>query len=82
MVLKCLMFTLRRVGLSLSMKPPAKGDGVKDVAQRNKALKMADKAQKRRNRLAKAGEGDRTIHTKMPKHLFSGKRGIGKTDRR
>ena len=26
-------------------------------------------------------EADRTIITKMPKHLFSGKRGIGKTDR-
>lgn len=49
---------------------------------RNKALQLADKAQKKRNKLAKAGEGDRVIHTKMPKHLFSGKRGIGKTDRR
>eukprot|EP01053_Blabericola_migrator_P002993 Blabericola_migrator_1__2992@NODE_1867_length_3627_cov_346_757865_g1195_i0_p1_GENE_NODE_1867_length_3627_cov_346_757865_g1195_i0NODE_1867_length_3627_cov_346_757865_g1195_i0_p1_ORF_typecomplete_len725_score144_69NOG1_N/PF17835_1/1_8e66NOG1/PF06858_14/1_7e03NOG1/PF06858_14/8_4e26FeoB_N/PF02421_18/4_5e26NOGCT/PF08155_11/1_5e20MMR_HSR1/PF01926_23/3_7e19GTP_EFTU/PF00009_27/2_3e07AIG1/PF04548_16/7_5e08Ras/PF00071_22/9_8e08Arf/PF00025_21/1_1e07SRPRB/PF09439_10/2_5e06RsgA_GTPase/PF03193_16/5_8e05RsgA_G len=27
-------------------------------------------------------ESDRFIGTKMPKHLFSGKRGIGKTDRR
>jgi len=28
------------------------------------------------------GESDRKIVTKMPKHLFSGKRGNGKTDRR
>lgn len=28
------------------------------------------------------GEGDRRIQTSMPKHLFSGKRGIGKSDRR
>lgn len=28
------------------------------------------------------GEGDRFIGNKMPKHLFSGKRGTGKTDRR
>lgn len=28
------------------------------------------------------GEADRFIGTKMPKHLFSGKRGTGKTDRR
>lgn len=28
------------------------------------------------------GEADRFIGNKMPKHLFSGKRGIGKTDRR
>jgi nucleolar GTP-binding protein len=32
------------------------------------------------NRLAKAGEADRVILTKMPKHLFSGKRSNGKTD--
>lgn len=31
---------------------------------------------------ARAGEADRRIVVKMPKHLFSGKRGIGKTDRR
>lgn len=28
------------------------------------------------------GEADRFIGDKMPKHLFSGKRGSGKTDRR
>ena len=47
-----------------------------------RAQKMADKAQRRMNKRAKIGEADRTIITKMPKHLFSGKRGIGKTDRR
>lgn len=31
---------------------------------------------------AMKGEGDRFIGNKMPKHLFSGKRGSGKTDRR
>lgn len=30
----------------------------------------------------KKGEADRHIGAKKPKHLFSGKRGIGKTDRR
>ncbi|KAH9458635.1 hypothetical protein MJO28_005711 [Puccinia striiformis f. sp. tritici] len=34
------------------------------------------------NRLAKAGEADRHIPTKMPKHLFAGKRKSGKTNRR
>jgi nucleolar GTP-binding protein len=29
-----------------------------------------------------AGESDRRIGAKLPKHLYSGKRGIGKTDRR
>lgn len=56
--------------------------GLKDGPQRAKALRLADRAQRRRNRMAKAGEGDRVILTKMPKHLFSGKRGNGKTDRR
>ena len=32
--------------------------------------------------LGKAGEADRMIPIKMPKHLYSGKRSIGKTDRR
>ena len=30
----------------------------------------------------RASESDRRIATKRPKHLFSGKRGMGKTDRR
>jgi nucleolar GTP-binding protein len=47
-----------------------------------RAQKMADKAQRKMNKRAKTGEADRVIITKMPKHLFSGKRGNGKTDRR
>lgn len=43
---------------------------------------MADKAQFKMGKHARAGEADRVIQTKMPKHLFSGKRGKGKTDRR
>eukprot|EP00798_Chlamydomonas_sp_ICE-L_P018999 gene18999-25582_t len=31
---------------------------------------MADKAQWKRNNMAKAGEADRVILTKMPKHVF------------
>lgn len=31
---------------------------------------------------AKAGEGDRHIYIKKPKHLYTGKSGIGKQDRR
>ncbi|KAL7746503.1 Nucleolar GTP-binding protein 1 [Sorochytrium milnesiophthora] len=53
----------------------------------NKKQKLSAEAHKRlgqreRNLFAKAGEGDRAIRTKMPKHLFSGKRGMGSTDRR
>ena len=60
----------------------SKGAGLRDDDERMRAQKMADKAQRRMNKRAKIGEADRTIITKMPKHLFSGKRGIGKTDRR
>jgi nucleolar GTP-binding protein len=48
-------------------------------------LKVQDMANAARipfNRMGKRGESDRHIGDKKPKHLFSGKRGIGKTDRR
>lgn len=69
-------------GRSLSTAAPGPKSGLKDAAAANRAIKMADKAQRKRNKQAKQGEADRVIPTKMPKHLFSGKRGIGKTDRR
>lgn len=60
-------------GRSLSLAAPKPGSGVKDMVMRNKGIKMADRAQRRMNILAKIGEADRVIKTKMPKHLFSGK---------
>lgn len=45
--------------------------GQKDVAIGIKKL-----GERARNMLAKAGESDRSVQTKMPKHLFSGKRGF------
>ena len=58
------------------------GEGFKDTAQKVKAIKMGRVAVKVRNLQAKRGEGDRQVFDLRPKHLFSGKRGIGKTDRR
>merc|ERR1712130_925224 len=49
-----------------------------DISERKKADKILKKSQKPRNREARVGEADRTFAQKMPKHLFSGKRGIGK----
>ncbi|CAL7937284.1 unnamed protein product [Xylocopa violacea] len=66
-----------------SSRPPRDEMGVKDVTMKSKLKNIAHKAL--RKKIAKKGlkgEGDRFIGTKMPKHLFSGKRGIGKTDRR
>ncbi|CAL1357502.1 unnamed protein product [Linum trigynum] len=58
------------------------GEGFKDSAQKMKAVTMARNATKKRNKDARRGEADRVIPTLRPKHLFSGKRSIGKTDRR
>ncbi|XP_065574535.1 GTP-binding protein 4-like [Artemia franciscana] len=67
---------------SASRSVPRSEMGVKDKAAQIKLKKMHKKAQTKMNRMGKAGEADRHIGTKMPKHLFSGKRGSGKTDRR
>jgi nucleolar GTP-binding protein len=58
------------------------GEGFKDSSQKLKAVKLGKKAAKKRNKDARKGEGDRVILNMKPKHLFSGKRSIGKTDRR
>lgn len=50
---------------------------------KTKLKKIGHKVQKKK--IAKKGmkgEADRFIGTKTPKHLFSGKRKLGKTDRR
>jgi len=51
-----------------------------EVAQ--KVEKKRRKVLKTRHKLGVKGEGDRWVPDMKPKHLFSGKRGIGKTDRR
>jgi len=58
------------------------GTGFSDIKVKEKAAKMARKAQREMNQDARQGESDRRFLQKKPKHLFSGKRGIGKTDRR
>ncbi|XP_022119030.1 nucleolar GTP-binding protein 1 [Pieris rapae] len=67
-----------------SVSRPARDEqGVKDVAMQKRAKKMAHIAiSKKTKKMGLKGEADRFIGTKMPKHLFSGKRGVGKTDRR
>mmetsp|Transcript_11571 Transcript_11571/g.32497 ORF Transcript_11571/g.32497 Transcript_11571/m.32497 type:complete len:123 (+) Transcript_11571:1749-2117(+) len=49
--------------------------GVASEQMLRQAVKRSRKSQEKRNRNARAGEADRSITTKMPKHLFSGKRG-------
>jgi len=56
--------------------------GLRDEGQFIRTTKLRNLGQRPRNMLARAGEGDRAIKTKMPKHLFAGKRKGGKTQRR
>ena len=64
-------------------RTPRDQSGVKDAAQAKKLKKIGKKAQNKAfSAHGKAGESDRHIAVKKPKHLFSGKRKMGKTDRR
>ncbi|KAI0899993.1 nucleolar GTP-binding protein [Annulohypoxylon nitens] len=57
-------------------------DGVTDESVRIKAEKQAKLSQRKMNRMARQGEADRHIGASLPKHLFAGKRSMGKTSRR
>ncbi|XP_034243355.1 nucleolar GTP-binding protein 1 [Thrips palmi] len=64
-------------------KVPRDEMGIKDVLMKKKLKKAAKMAiGKKVNKMGLKGEADRFIGTKKPMHLFSGKRGMGKTDRR
>jgi nucleolar GTP-binding protein len=65
-----------------SSKIPRDESGVRDKSMRVQARKMMKKGQKKFVMGARKGEGDRVILNMKPKHLFSGKRGMGKTQRR
>lgn len=67
---------------SSSRVTPRDESGIRSGTMKAKAKKIGHKAQGKMNRFGKAGEADRHIAVKMPKHLYTGKRGIGKTDRR
>ncbi|TVY92711.1 Nucleolar GTP-binding protein [Lachnellula willkommii] len=57
-------------------------DGVTDEVSRTKAERAQKLSQRKMNRMARQGEADRHVPAAMPKHLFSGKRGMGKTNSR
>jgi len=61
---------------------PRDKSGIRDEAQSVKIVKMARKAQLPMQREARKGESDRKIVCLKPKHLFSGKRGLGTNNRR
>ena len=63
-------------------RPPRDKSGLRDESQVTKARKKMKMAQKPFAKYSRKGEADRKIATKMPKHLFAGKRKMGKTGRR
>jgi len=69
----------RAASISATPKP---GSGYKDFKDVQKAQQINLRLVKARRTLAKQGESDRTIPDLKPKHLNTGKRGIGKNQRR
>lgn len=69
----------RRRSVSRTPKP---GEGFANETEKRRAEKLERRALEKINRSGRSGPGDNSIPTLMPKHLFSGKRGIGSTDRR
>jgi len=63
-------------------KTPKPGAGYKNVQNVVAAERIYKKIMVGRGKLAKKGEADRSIPNLRPKHLITGKRGVGKTDRR
>jgi nucleolar GTP-binding protein len=56
--------------------------GMKDQGVVDKVERIKRSKQIRRNREARQGEGDRRVTETKPKHMFVGKRKMGKTNRR
>jgi len=62
---------------------PRSQSGIRDPVQIKKLKRLQKKQDRKEFALhGKAGESDRRIQEKKPKHLYCGKRGIGKNDRR
>ncbi|KIW05827.1 uncharacterized protein PV09_03033 [Verruconis gallopava] len=64
---------------SVSVAGNRRLDGVTNEVARNKAERLAKLGQQRMNRMARQGEADRHTTASIPKHLFTGKRGLGST---
>lgn len=66
-----------------SSKLPRDKSGVRDEKVAAKVRKLSKVTQRKLlHKESKVGEADRVITTKMPKHLYSGKRKSGTNDRR
>ncbi|XP_053688966.1 nucleolar GTP-binding protein 1 [Sabethes cyaneus] len=74
---------VKATGQPIKRKTPGHELGIKSVMLKKKAIVMAKHdIAKKVTKMSRKGEADRHIPDLMPKHLFAGKRGAGKTDRR
>jgi nucleolar GTP-binding protein len=60
----------------------SKSAGFKNIEQKQKTEKLVKLQLRRRGNMAIRGEADRVVLSEKPKHLFTGKRSSGKTERR
>ena len=66
-----------------SSRVPRDKSGVRDEAMASKVKQLKKKTERKLlHKESRVSEADRAIFVKKPKHLFSGKRKMGKTDRR
>ncbi|KAL1524146.1 hypothetical protein AB1Y20_019055 [Prymnesium parvum] len=72
----------RRNPVQMEQARSPSAHGLRDEAQLQKSAKLAKKKQFKLAKNGLASESDRRIPCKKPKHLLTGKRGNGKTDRR
>jgi len=59
---------------------PQPGEGYRNIKEKQKAIKMARKSLRSLTRDGRLGESDRHVYDWAPKHLFSGKSGLGSAD--
>lgn len=74
--------SLARDAASVARSRSPSANGLRDEKAMVKVQKLAKKKGFQLSKQGRASESDRRIPTIRPKHLNSGKRGIGKTDRR
>ncbi|KAK9903159.1 hypothetical protein M0R45_001218 [Rubus argutus] len=78
-------FTTKRMGRQLSelgIDPARAIDRARRLFPKVEGTRQGPQSVKNRNKNARRGEADRVIPNLKPKHLFSGKRSNGKTQRR
>eukprot|EP00966_Prymnesium_polylepis_P054420 1257905-Prymnesium_polylepis.2 len=66
--------------MAWSSSPSAKGLRSEEQVQR--VAKLANRKQFQQNKQGRASESDRRVPSAKPRHLYTGKRKAGKTDRR